>query len=202
MLIVLPRYDILTPIRGDELYDIEMAGRTCYKSEAKITSDSAQAFVKKLIRSGHHAMIEHSILSVRFITDRATANAITRHRNCSFAQESSYFCNYHNAGNIEVIKPLRLSLNAEKIWEASTLAAESAYMEMIELGESRQNARAVLPLCTKTELIMTANYREWRHFLAIRTTPDNHYQMLELITPLLLDLQQCIPIIFDDLSNS
>ena len=115
MKIVLPSYEILTPISEggiEELKAIEKVGRTCYKSEDRITDDgeSAKKFCKMLIKNGHEAMIEHSFLSVRFICDRGVSHEIVRHRLFSFAQESTRYVNYSSEKKapegIIFIKPL------------------------------------------------------------------------------------------------
>lgn len=87
MKIVKPGFEILTNITGNELKLIELAGRTCYKSEDKITDESAKKFVKNIVSRGHEAMLEHSILSVKFICDRGVSHELVRHRLASFAQE-------------------------------------------------------------------------------------------------------------------
>jgi thymidylate synthase (FAD) len=101
--------EILTPInRNNILQSIEIAGRTCYKSEDKITEDSASKFVRMLISRGHEAMIEHNSLTVKFICDRGVSHEIVRHRIASYAQESTRYCNYSNdkfGNEITVIKP-------------------------------------------------------------------------------------------------
>lgn len=204
-------HEILTPISPggvEELKRIELAARTCYKSEDKISEDetSAVKMVKMLIQSGHEAMLEHSSLTVKFVTDRATANEIVRHRMASYAQESTRYCNYSKdkfGKEITVVRPV--FLNEDTIWQAANEEewmtacgiAEQAYFMMLKQKCTPQDARAVLPQCLKTELIMTANYREWRHFLRLRTAEDAHPQIRDLAMGLLADLQMSIPVVFD-----
>ena len=209
VIILDPTYEILTPISDggiEELQRIERAGRVCYKSEDKITEDgeSAKKFVSMLIKHGHEAMIEHSSLSVLFRVDRGVSHELVRHRIASYAQESTRWCNYSNDkfGNaITVIKPFYIERGTDEyeIWKNSCLEAEKAYFKLLELGKTPQEARAVLPTCLKTEIVMTANYREWRNFFKLRTASDVHPQMREITVPLLHELQQKIPVIFDDL---
>ena len=221
MNIVSAGYEILTPISEggiEELKRIERVARTCYKSEDKITEDgeSAKKMVKNLIKSDHCAMIEHSTLSVKFIVDRGIANEIVRHRIASYAQESTRYCCYtkEKFGNqlsvIDISDGLALDPKASSsyietlgqivdTWENAMANAELAYKKMIELGASPQIARSVLPLSTKTELVMTANYREWRNFFKLRTDVSSHPQIREVAIPLLKELQSRIPIIFDDI---
>ena len=202
-------YEILTPLDGSAiLKHIEQIGRVCYKSEDKITDDSAPKFVKMLINRGHEAMIEHFSFSVKFICDRGVTHEIVRHRIASFAQESTRYCNYGNSedgctfiapcfwNKKEPMTKGRLSML--EAWEDTILKAEFTYLAMIDAGASPQEARSVLPNSLKTEIVMTANLREWRHFLKLRTASTAHPQMQEITRPLLDELKSTIPVVFDD----
>lgn len=205
MKIVNAGYEILTEIDGDnELKFIEKVGRVCYKSEDNITEGSANGFVKMLIDKGHEAMLEHSCLTVKFIVDRGVSHEIVRHRLFSFAQESTRYCNYSKGkfGNeITVIKPCFFEQDSVEydIWENAMLSAEHDYSELLLKGASQQEARAVLPNSLKTEVIVTGNYREWRHFFKLRTAKAAHPQMREVAIPLLEELKSRLAIIFDDI---
>jgi len=209
MRIISPSYEILTPISEggiSELSRIERIGRVCYKSEDRITDDgeSAKKFVSMLIKNHHEAMIEHSSLSVKFIVDRGVSHELVRHRIASFAQESTRFCSYDKdkfGNEITVIKPCFWEEDSEnfKEWKMTCKNAESTYFYLLSNGASAQEARSVLPNSLKTEIIMTANYREWRAFFKLRTEQAAHPSMREITTPLLKELQQRIPIIFDDI---
>lgn len=200
-------YEILTPIRGDELQLIEKAGRTCYKSEDKITDESAKKFVAGLIKRNHEAMLEHSFLSIRFICDRGVSHELVRHRLASFAQESTRYCNYSQdkfGNELTFIKPLFLDedTNEYRVWEHAMKVAESDYMMMLNAGRTAQEARSILPNSIKTEVVMSTNYREWRHFFklrAARATGPAHPQMEEITRPLLEELKTLIPVVFDDI---
>lgn len=207
MKIVNASYEILTPITGNELKEIERAGRTCYKSEKNITDKSAKDFVKRLISNGHEAMLEHSSLSVKFICDRGVSHELVRHRLASFAQESTRFCNYSQdrfGNELTFIKPCfweETSINY-LTWVKIMDNVEKTYLELLNRGAEPQQARSILPNSIKTEIIMTANYREWRHFLnlrAARATGPAHPQMEELAVPLLKELCNLIPNVFDDI---
>lgn len=199
--------EILTPITGDELQRIEYAGRTCYKSEDKITDDSAKKFVENLIKRGHEAMLEHSSLSVKFICDRGVSHELVRHRLASFAQESTRYCNYSQdkfGKELTFIKPCFLEggTGSYKYWKNAMADAEIYYFSMLDFGCTPQEARSVLPNSIKTEIVMTANYREWRHFFwlrAARKTGPAHPQMEELTVPLLYEVSGLIPVVFDDI---
>ena len=213
MKIVEPCYEILTPISEGgikELQQIERAARTCYKSEDKTTNDgtTAKKLVTNLIRSGHEAMLEHSQLSVRFTVDRGISHELVRHRLFSFAQESTRYVNYSKdkfSHEITVIKPMFYGWNDDMTrgmteeWALACQTAEKAYFAMLEYGASPQEARSVLPNSTKTEIVVTGNYREWRHFLKLRTDKAAHPQMRQITIPLLKELQAKIPIVFGDI---
>ena len=211
MKIIKPHAEILSDISEGgikELQFIEKAARTCYKSEDKITEDgeSAKALIKQLIKSGHEAMLEHSQLSVRFVVDRGVSHEIVRHRLFSFAQESTRYCNYSKGkfGNeVTFIRPYFWKPETTKRarWEYACRSAEESYLWLLDHGAAPQEARAVLPNSIKTELIVTGNYREWRHFLKLRTDKAAHPQMREVAIPLLKELQRRIPIVFDDIGE-
>ena len=189
------------------LEKIEKVARTCYKSEGKIQEGSAAKMVASLIKSGHEAMLEHASVTVKFVVDRGISHELVRHRLASFAQESTRYCNYSKddfGSEITFIIPEYLEYKSEgwNIWKESMKQAEDAYFKMLDFGLSPQQARAVLPNSLKTEVVMTANLREWRHFFKLRalgTTGKPHPQMFEVTVPLLEDFKQMIPVVFDDL---
>ena len=205
MKIIEASYSIETPIDGAEILKrIEQAGRTCYKSEDRITEESAKAFVRKLIERGHESVLEHASITVRFVCDRGISHEIVRHRLASYSQESTRYCNYSGdrfGSELTFIKPcfFKEKKGAYCSWYNSIDFAECAYFDMLDDGCTPQEARSVLPNSTKTEVVMTANLREWRHFLKLRTAKAAHPQMRELTVPLLHELQEQIPVVFDDI---
>ena len=207
MKIINASYHIETPIDGAEILKrIEKAGRTCYKSEYRIADESAEAFVRKLIERGHESVLEHASITVRFVCDRGVSHEIVRHRIASFSQESTRYCNYSNdrfGSGLTVIKPCFLDegTGAYASWITAMHLANVAYSDMLAEGCTPQEARSVLPNSTKTEIVMTANLREWRHFLKLRTAKAAHPQMRELTVPLLHELQERIPVVFDDIKE-
>ena len=216
-------FEILTPVSEggiEELKHIEKIGRVCYKSEGNITEDgeSAKKFVKMLISRGHEAMIEHSSLSVKFTVDRGVSHELVRHRVASFAQESTRYVNYslNKFGSeinvIDIKNGIALDKKMKNMSSDTILAvieewcsamndAEKHYMKMIELGATPQIARSVLPNSTKTEITITANYREWRNFFKLRVPETAHPQMREITIPLLKKLKTLLPVIFDDIEE-
>lgn len=206
MLKVAPGFQFETEIDGMEiLKQIERIGRTCYKSEDRITDDSAVKFVKMLVDNGHEAMIEHAYVSVRIICDRGVSHEIVRHRMASYAQESTRYCNYSKdkfGNEITVIEPNFWADKPEckEVWEKAMKQAEEAYMKLIELGATPQEARSVLPNSLKTEIVVTMNLREWRHFFKLRTDKTAHPQIREIAVPLLKAFKEKIPVVFDDIN--
>lgn len=189
-------YEILDPLNGEEiLKKIERVARVCYKSEDKITEGSAEKMVRALIKSNHMAMLEHYSFSVKFICDRGVSHEIVRHRVASYAQESTRYCNYNKSGDVAFIRPVFFADDTPEMdnWVDSCMRAEKTYNYLISEGRTPQEARSVLPNSLKTEVVMTANLREWRYFLSLRacgSTGKPHPQMLEVAVPLLKELRE------------
>lgn len=203
-------YEIISDLNGSEiLKHIERCARVCYKSEDRITEDSAEKMVAALIRSGHEAMLEHYSFTVKFICDRGISHELVRHRIASFAQESSRYCCYAKdkfGKELTFINPCFWEPDSDNYarWFHEMDEAEKTYLAMIESGATPEQARDILPMSIKTEIVMTANLREFRHFFKLRaegTTGKPHPQMLEITIPLLKELKQKIPVVFDDIMS-
>jgi thymidylate synthase (FAD) len=206
------------------LEHIEKVARICYKSEDKIKGGSAAKLVKGLLSAKpfpHQAMIEHAFMCVRFITERGVSHELVRHRPCSFAQESTRYVKY--SGDMEFIRPVWLDLNLlqshtftshgadpygedgmkfcfrESTWQDACINSEAAYKKMLESKATPQEARQVLNNSIKTEIVVTANFREWRHIFQLRCDSHAHPQMQALMMPLLREVQKKVPVIFDDI---
>lgn len=205
MKIITSSFNIMDKIDGNELLKkIELCGRVCYKSENVISDESSINFVRKIIQSGHESVLEHEKISVRIICDRGVSHEIVRHRIASYSQESTRYCNYSRDkfdGELVFIKPCfwkndNINYN---IWKHTMEMCEKAYLDMIRNGAMAQEARSILPNSLKTEIVMTMNLREWRHFLKLRTAKGAHPQMREITIPLLESMKELVPIIFDDI---
>lgn len=191
-------------LQYDDIKLIELAGRTCYKSEGNITEDSAKKFVKGLINRKHMAMIEFGGAAVKLITDRGVTHEQVRHRLASYGQESTRFVRY---GDIDVIQPViakELSLldKAYNVWHNHMLSSEKAYKELLDLGWKPEFARSVLPNSLKTEIVVKCSYREWRHIFELRVlgiTGKPHPQIQQLLEPVLRELNEKVPVVFEDL---
>ena len=186
------------------LKKLERIGRTCYKSEGNIKEDSAEKFVKNIMNRNHMSVIEHESISVRIICDRGVTHEIVRHRIASYSQESTRYCNYSNdkfGNELTFIKPCFFDEGSEgyEIWEKSMQNIENEYMELIEVGAKPQEARSILPNSIKTEIVMTMNLREWRHFFLLRCDKAAHPQMRQVANLILNLFKANIPIIFDDI---
>lgn len=205
MRIIEPKVEIITPINGEEiLKHIEKVGRVCYKSESNIDDSSAEKFVSAIIKRGHEAVIEHFNITVKFTTDRGIGNEIVRHRISSYAQESTRYCNYSKekfGDEISVVKPVDIKEGTKEYedWVKAMMCAETSYMMLIDDGCKAQTARSVLPTCLKTEIAMTTNLREWRHFIKLRSSKAAHPDIRVLAIDLLNQFKEKIPVIFDDI---
>lgn len=209
MKIINASYELITPIDGKVIIErIEKISRTCYKSEDKITQGSAEKLIKNIIARDHTAMLEHITFSVKFISSRGFHNENVRHRIASYAAESTRYCSYDKGkfgSEITVVEPVRLrnkqGSKDYEIWKNACLSCEKAYFDLLAEGWQAQDARGVLPLDLKNETVMTANLRSWRNFFKLRTAEDAHPAMKELARPLLTELKQKIPMVFDDIPS-
>lgn len=185
MKIIEPSVELIDFIDGDEiLKKIERCGRVCYQSQPK--ENSAENFVRMLIKRGHESVLEHVSLTFHIICDRAIQNELVRHRHASFSVESTRFVKY---GDLEVIEPSDVFV---------IQAAEASYRKLIDYRIRPEIARAVLPLCLKSELYMTANLREWRHILKLRTDKAAHPQMRFIMNQILGIFKEKLPVIVED----
>lgn len=208
MRIVQAEAHIIDPIDRDAvLKKLERCGRICYKSEGKATEDSAEGFIRRLIKRGHESVLEHVSVTAHFICDRGVSHEIVRHRIASYSQESTRYCNYSKDGfgsEITLIAPMYLRPETSDwySWLHGCWEAEQTYFRLLEAGRSPQEARAVLPNSLKTELMMTANLREWRHFFRLRCSPAAHPQMREVANMLLDEFKAKLPVIFEDFGGT
>jgi len=216
-----PSFEILTPIdRVKVLSLIELAGRTCYKSEDLITSESAAKFVKMITGRDHLSVIEHYVVTVKFIIPRGVSHEMVRHRLASYSQESTRFCAYNKAkfgGEITVIdqRPtifMACKDDTEKAkrriaaWMRHMEACEREYLDAINDGIAPNNfppeiARGNLPIDLKTEIVMTANLREWQYIFSKRCAPAAHPNMRQVMIPLREEFRKVLPEIFGEVGS-
>ena len=178
---------------------IEEAGRTCYKSENKNNSrELTESFIRGLIKSGHTSVLEHLSISARIICDRGTSHQLVRHRHIAVSQQST---RYVSSEPLEVIKPISLKegTDAYAKWLIAMFETSQTYAKLMDLGVGKDIARSVLPICTKTELVITANAREWRHIIEQRSSKHAHENIREVSKLLLDELMGILPVLFEDL---
>ncbi len=225
MRLIKPSYEIMN-VTQNPLQLLELSGRVCYKSEDLIKEGSAEKFVNKILHDyKHESVIEHSSLTVKLIIDRGVSHELVRHRLASYSQESTRYCNYGKskyAGHVTFIIPPWITIepgiytteeveniknksfyhNSPMTWLKSMLSSETSYLNLLnESNWTPQQARSVLPNSLKTEIVTTANFREWRHIFSQRTHKTAHPQMREIMIPLLIEISNLIPVIFDDLKE-
>ncbi len=202
MKIIDPSIEILTPLDGDYILRfLEQCGRTCYKSEDKITPESAGRFIRNLIKRGHESVIEHYSVTVKVICDRGVLAEITRHRIGAYSVESTRYVNYKDG--IEVIDQPALhdTTTARNAWLSAMLKAEDMYKMLINHGTKPEIARDVLPNALKTEIVITYNLRQWRHFLKQRTSRAAHPAIRRIARMIAKEFQEKIPVVFEDIGG-
>lgn len=205
MRIIEPYFEILDELDGKKmLQKIERIGRVCYKSEELITEDSAEKFIGNILKRGHESVIEHEKISVKMVCDRGVTHEIVRHRVASYSQESTRYCNYQKdkfGNELTFIKPVFWKEDSPEyaLWKESMQQIEDQYMKLIEMGASAQEARSILPNSLKTEIVVTMNLREWRHFFRLRTASAAHPQIREIAGMVLEEFRRQIPVVFDEL---
>ena len=188
---------------------VEAAGRTCYLSE-RVAGDTTEAFIQRLMKRKHWSVLEHASISLRFICDRGVTHELVRHRLASYSQESTRYCNYSKGkfGNeITVIEPCFWEENSPEyqMWKKACEFSETMYMDLLNEGATPQQARSVLPNSLKTEIVVTMNVREWRHFLEMRLVGiagAPHPQMVELAKLAYDILVDHYPLFFEDIKKA
>ena len=232
MKLIKQRFEIVGTISAEDmLKNLEFAGRICYKSENPNDDfELTKKFVKGIIARGHLSVLEHEKLSVHIVCNRGVTHELVRHRIASYSQESTRYCDY-SGGHVTYIIPNHLlndidegefdesnninllqtfvkpDASKEKMfgigtWLQDKYENEKTYKELRAAGWAPQEARDSLPIALKTEIVITANLREWRHIFNLRavgTTGKPHPQMVEVMEPLLKYMKEAIPVIFDDI---
>lgn len=207
MRIIKPGFEFMTAISAQVIMEhLERCGRVCYKSEGRIAEGSAEKFLANIVKRGHEAVLEHFSFTVKFTVDRGVSHEIVRHRMASYCQESTRYCNYSKDGfgnEITVIEPCFFEKGSPEwtLWKHACEVSERYYFNLLDWNRTPQEARSVLPTSLKTEVVMTANIREWRHFLKLRTSAAAHPQIREVAIPLLHELQRLVPVLFDDIEE-
>ena len=203
---------IMVGIDQSSLELIETAGRTAYQSRDKITEGSALKFAEMIRNRGHESVIEHSSMTVEFNNvSRGFTHELVRHRIASFTQEST---RYVDESDFKVVIPptrdgseklVELELpNKEKIkvsFDDWMNLNEQMYRGLRKADWIPEDARQVLPIGIKSQIVVTANLREWRHIFKLRTSLGSHWEIRRVMTNLLQDMKERIPVIFDDIKS-
>ena len=196
MKIIEPSAELIDDINAANIYaKLERCGRVSHQSKS---NGNPEDFVRMLIKRGHESVLEHVSLTAHIICDRAIQNELVRHRHASFTVESTRYCKYDE---LEVIKPTFKKHSSEIVFQEIAEHAERAYREMLSDGEKPEIARAVLPQCTKSEVRITANLREWRHILKLRTSKAAHPQMRQIMNQILAVFREKLPVIVEDIKG-
>jgi thymidylate synthase (FAD) len=175
---------------------IEAAGRTCYATADRAGADTAERFIRMLIRRGHLSVLEHASATFRIRgVSRALTHQLVRHRLASYSQRSQ---RYVREGGFDYVTPPAVAANAAArgAFDDAVEASRGAYQKLIELGCPREDARFVLPNACATEIVMTANFREWRHFLELRGDAAAQWEIRQLAVAILRDLKSRAPAVF------
>ena len=152
---------------------IDRCARVSHQSDDRSGTDTVP-FIRRLISVGHLSVLEHASATIAFITDRGVSHELVRHRLCAFTQESTRYCRY--ADGIRIVVPPGLDVDA-----IIHDIAEDLYCDLLDDDVKPEIARAVLPTCLATQIVVTANLRQWRHMLTVRLHPSAHPQMRELM---------------------
>lgn len=215
MILLKPSSEIINTSHDNMNSFIESCGRVCYKSEKISTPEESSKFIRKLINNEHESVLEHGVVTVKIICDRGVSHELVRHRIASYSQESTRYCNYTKKG-MEFIIPEWINIEPgnysydnpalymnenELRWLSAMAFAENFYNELIANGWTPQQARTVLPNSLKTEIIITANLREWRSIFNLRCANAAHPQMREVMIPLLGKFYDRFPDFFFDIYN-
>ena len=203
---------IMVGIDQSPLELIETAGRTAYQSRDKITEGSALKFAEMIRNRGHESVIEHSSMTVEFNNvSRGFTHELVRHRIASFTQEST---RYVDESDFKVVVPPTKDGN-EKLVELELSNKEKvkvSFNDWINLNEQMyrglrkadwipEDARQILPIGIKSQIVVTANFREWRHIFKLRTNPGAHWEIRRVMTNLLQEMKEKIPVIFNDIKS-
>lgn len=179
---------------------IEWFARKSHQSEDRMSAVSWERFVQFVVmEKGDWSVVEHATVSVDMLVDRGITHEVVRHRLFSYTQESTRFVNYEKKMPPRFVEPLGLDERQRGAWSLGIEQAEEQYKEMLHAGCAPQIARSVFPNALASNIGITGNLRNWRHFLIMRTTKEAHPQIREVCIPLLDEFKKKIPLLFDDI---
>lgn len=211
---------IMAGLQGENpIQLVELSGRTAYQTRGKITEGSAEKFIKMLRDRGHESVLEHSAMTVEFNdVSRGFTHELVRHRLVAYTQESTRRVDESDFRAVippskdpdEKLVELNLPSSYSRSLAQDLPPIEVSFREWLELNEQMyrglrkagwhtEDARQVLPIGIKSQIVATANFKEWRHIFKLRTPPDTHWEIRRVMRNLLQDVKQRVPIIFDDI---
>lgn len=189
----------------DDINQICEAYCVCYGTEVPETLPEKMHFIEKHIE--HESPLEHSSMTVLFTTNRGISHEIVRHRHTAYTQQSTRYCNYSNnrfGNELTFIKNSRFKegTRAWTDWLIDLQSCEDRYMSLMKDGYSAEEARHCLNNDLATKLYVTTNFREWRSIFKLRCDSHAHYQMQQLMIPLLDELLETeLRCVFGDLAD-
>lgn len=195
-----PRVELMaiTPNAEDV---IERACRTCYLSFHRYDPPASTAeLIKKVIRKKHHSVLEHAMATFRIKGgSRVFTHELVRHRLMSPSQESQRYVRYGKTRDFDLVVPPTIK-DTEYYERYMRLAAEAKelYMEMVAADIPKEDARYILPNATTSEIVISANLREYRHIFAVRCHPRAHWEIRRICLDMLRILKRETPIVFWD----
>ncbi len=178
---------------------IETAGRTAYQSAEKVTPGSAGRFIAMIIKRGHESVLEHAWATLRISgVSRALTHQLVRHRLASFTQKSQ---RYVSEDEFPFVTPESVAASPEAagLYAEFMDRARRTYGELRRLGVRNEDARFVLPNAVETEIVVTANFREWRHIIGLRGHPASQWEIRRLAINILELLKSQAPAAFADM---
>jgi len=178
---------------------IEEAGRTAYLSFSKKGEGSDKKFIRMLLKNRHYSVLEHASATFRISgVSRALTHQLVRHRLCSFTQQSQRYVNEKGFGFVEPGK-IRENPEAHAMFLEQMEAARKAYAGLQAMGVRNEDARFVLPNAVESQLVVSANLRQWRHIIELRCRAPSQWEIRQVCGEILKHLKKSVPTAFSDL---
>jgi thymidylate synthase (FAD) len=175
---------------------IEIAARTCYQSNDRMKPETLGELLPKLIAMGHESPFEHAYATFRLSgVSRAMTHQLVRHRLMAVSQKSQ---RYVSEANFEWVRPPSVSADRVAEYDSDMAAIGALYAKWKAAGLKNEDARFVLPNACTTELIVSANFREWRHIFQVRCHPRAQWEIREVCRAMLRALSPHAPHVFAD----
>ncbi|OQY05951.1 MAG: thymidylate synthase (FAD) [Planctomycetales bacterium 4572_13] len=188
----------LLEITPDAEKHIEQAGRTCYQSHDNTREDSEKTFIEKIIKNGHHSVLEHGYASFRINgVSRSLTHQLVRHRLMAISQQSQRYCNEENFAYVtpDAIKD---NPQAQKLFDEFMAVAKESYCKLQQAGLKNEDARYVLPNAVCSEIVISANFRQLRHIFALRCSPKAQLEIRKCALSMLRIMKHHVPAVFGD----